>query len=125
MKFVKTILFSLFGLVMINGGLSKFFNYMPSPKDLPEAMARDMTAFTEIAWLMPLIAIAELIAGILILIPRTRALGALVILPVMTGILLTRITVAPEGLPIALLLWAILIWMMVDNKHKLLPIINK
>lgn len=125
MKIIKTILFSLFGLVMINGGLSKFFNYMPPPKDLPEALTRDNAAFAEISWLMPLLAFAELLSGILILIPRTRALGALVIFPVMVGILLTHITVAPEGLLIALVLWAILLWIIIDNRHKLLPIINK
>lgn len=30
----------LFGLMFINAGLNKFFNYMPVPKDMPEnAMA--------------------------------------------------------------------------------------
>lgn len=125
MKIVKTILFSLFGLVMINGGLSKLLHYMPPPKDLPEALTRDNAAFAEISWLMPLLAFAELLAGMLILMPRTRALGALVIFPVMVGILLTHITVAPEGLFIALVLWAVLLWMIVDNRHKYLPLINK
>lgn len=125
MKIVKTILFSLFGLVMINGGLSKLLHYMPPPKDLPEALTRDNAAFAEISWLMPLLAFAELLAGMLILIPRTRALGALIIFPVMVGILLTHITVAPEGLFIALVLWAVLLWMIIDNRHKYVPLINK
>lgn len=125
MKIVKTILFTLFGLMMINGGLSKFLNYMPPPKDLPEALLKDMAALAEISWLMPLVAVAELLGGLLLLFPRTRALGALVIFPVMVGILLTHITVAPEGLLIALVLWAILLWIIIDNRHKYLPIINK
>lgn len=125
MKIVKTILFTLFGLMMINGGLSKFLNYMPPPKDLPEALMKDMAAFTEISWLMPLVAIAELSGGLLLLFPRTRALGALVLFPVMVGILLTHITVAPDGLLMALILWAILLWIIIDNRHKYLPIINK
>lgn len=125
MKIVKTILFTLFGLMMINGGLSKFLNYMPPPKDLPEALLKDMAALAEISWLMPLVAVAELLGGLLLLFPRTRALGALVIFPVMVGILLTHITVAPDGLLIALVLWAILLWIIIDNRHKYLPIINK
>ncbi|ODS91306.1 MAG: DoxX family protein [Chryseobacterium sp. SCN 40-13] len=125
MKIVKTILFSLFGLMMLNGGLDKFLHYMPMPEKVPEGMAKDGAAFAEIAWLMPLVGFAEVLGGLLILIPRTRALGALVIFPLMVGILLTHITVAPEGLPIALVLWAILLWIIIDNRHKYLPVINK
>lgn len=125
MKIVKTILFSLFGLMMLNGGLNKFLNYIPAPKDLPEALAKDNAAFAEIAWLMPLVAVAEILGGLLLLIPKTRALGALVLFPVMVGILLTHITVAPEGLPMALVLWAILLWIIFDNRTKYLPLINQ
>lgn len=124
MKILKTILFSLFGLLFINGGLDKFLHYMPVPEGLPEELEKDNNAFAEIAWLMPLLGVAELLGGILILIPQTRALGVLVIFPVMTGILLTHLTVAPDGLLIALILWALLLWMIVDNKHKYLPLVR-
>lgn len=124
MKIVKTILFSLFGLLLINGGLNKFLNYMPVPEGLPEELMKDNAALMEISWLLPLIGFAEVLGGLLILIPRTRALGALVIFPVMTGILLTHIFVEPGGLPIAIVIWAILLWIIYDNLHKLLPIIK-
>lgn len=114
----------LFGLLLINGGLNKFFNYMPVPEDLPEAMVKDFTAIVEISWLMPLIAIAELVGGILIIFPRTRALGALIIFPVMVGILLTHIFVDISGLPIAIVIWAILLWIIYDNREKYFPIIK-
>ncbi len=124
MKILKTILFSLFGLLLINGGLDKFLHYMPVPEGLPEELLKDSTALMEVAWLMPLVGAAELLGGLLILIPKTRALGALVIFPVMVGVLLTHITVAPDGLIIALIIWAILIWIIIDNRHKFLPLIK-
>lgn len=124
MKIFKTILFFLLGLLLINGGLDKFLHYMPVPDGLPEALVKDSQALIEIAWLMPLVGFAELLGGILILIPKTRALGALVIFPVMVGVLLTHITVAPDGLVIALVIWAILLWIIFDNKHKYLPLIK-
>lgn len=108
----------LFGLLLVNGGLSKFFNYMPVPEGLPDALVRDNEAFMEISWLMPLVAIAELVGGILIMIPKLRALGALIVFPVMVGVLLVHVTVAPEGLPIALVIWAILGWILIDNRKK-------
>ncbi|MGM0580612.1 MAG: DoxX family membrane protein [Bacteroidota bacterium] len=114
----------LLGLMMINSGLNKFLNYMPIPEDLPENVMRDNEALMEIAWLLPLIGVAELLGGILIIIPKTRALGVLIIFPVMVGVLLTHIFVAPSGLPIALVIWAILIWIIIDNKDRYLPIIK-
>lgn len=119
---ILTIVSVLFGLMMLNSGLNKFFNYLPAPEDLPEPMMNDFMAFMEISWLMPLIAIAEILGGVLFMIPRTRALGALVIFPVMVGILLTHIIVEPNGLPIALILWVILLWAMWENREKYKPL---
>ncbi len=115
---ILNILSILFGLLLINGGLNKFFNYMPVPENLSEELIKDSMALMEIAWLMPLIAVVELLAGVLIIFPKTRAFGAVVIFPVAVGILLTHIFTAPEGLPIALVIWAVLLWIMFDNKRK-------
>ncbi|NSL85762.1 DoxX family protein [Chitinophaga solisilvae] len=115
----------LFGLMFINAGLNKFLNYMPPPQDLPENLARMMKASMDITWLMPLVGIAEIVGGILFITNRFRALGALIIFPVMVGVLLTNITAAPSGLSIALPLFAILIWAIIDNKEKFMPLIRK
>lgn len=115
----------LCGLMLINAGLDKFFHYMPMPKDMPEKMVKVMMAFKEISWLMPLVGAIELIGGLLLIFPRTRALGAIVILPVLTGILLTCITIAPSGLPIVLVLIAVIIWVIIDSWEKYLPMIRK
>ncbi|PKD18893.1 DoxX family protein [Salegentibacter salinarum] len=115
---ILNILSVLLGLLFLNGGLNKFFNYMPVPEDLPQPISRDNEALMEIIWLMPLIASAEILGAILILFPKTRALGALVIFPVMVGILLTHIFVAPEGLVMAILIWAVFLWILYENKQK-------
>lgn len=114
----------LFGLMFINAGLNKFFNYMPAPKDMPEKLMKSMTAFMEIGWLMPLVGVAEIIGGILFITNKYRALGAMIIFPVLVGILLTNITVAPSGLPIALVLLAIELWVIIENREKYLPMVR-
>ncbi|NHE57220.1 DoxX family membrane protein [Cyclobacterium plantarum] len=114
----------LFGLLLMNGGLNKFFNYVPVPEGLPEALVKDNLALIEIEWLMPLIGFAEVLGGLLIFFPKTRALGALVVFPVMVGILLTHIFVAPEGLVIALIIWAILLWIIFENRSKYLNLLK-
>lgn len=80
----KKILFAvslLFGLMFINSGLNKFFNYMPIPKDLPESLMKVMGAFMEII-------------------------------------------TAPSGLPTALVLLAINLWVIIENREKYLPMIK-
>ena len=114
----------LFGLMFINAGLNKFFNYMPMPKDLPENMMKLMGAMKEIGWLVPLVAIAEIVGGVLFIIKKFRALGAIVIFPVLTGILLTNILIVPSGLPLVLLLWAVELWVIFENREKYLPMIK-
>ncbi|MBK6347392.1 MAG: DoxX family protein [Bacteroidales bacterium] len=114
----------LFGLMFINSGLNKFLNYIPVPDDLPETMVKLMGAMMEIGWLMPLVAVAEIAGGILFMIPRTRALGAIVIFPVMIGIVLTHIINAPSGLVMALILLAINLWVIFENREKYLPMIR-
>lgn len=109
------------GLMLINSGLNKFFNYMPMPDDLPESLLKVMNAFTEIIWLMPLVAVAEIIGGILLIIPRFRALGAIIIFPIMVGILMTHIFNAPSGLVMAVVLFAINLWALFESRQKYAP----
>ncbi len=114
----------IFGLLLLNGGLNKFFNYMPVPEGLPEALLRDNEAIAEISWLMPLTGFAETLGGLLILFPKTRALGVLIVFPVMAGVLLTHIFVEPTGLPVALIIWATMIWIIYENREKYLPLVR-
>lgn len=114
----------LFGLMFINAGLNKFFNYMPMPKDMPQSMIKVMGAFMQIGWLMPLIAIAEIVGGVLFIPTKYRALGAIIVFPVVIGILLTNVFNAPSGLPIAVILLAINIWVIIENRAKYLPMVK-
>jgi len=109
--------------MFINAGLDKFFHYMPVPREMPEKMVKAGMAFAEIGWLMPLVGAIEILGGLLLIFNRTRALGTMVILPVLTGILLTNISVAPSGLPIVFILIAIIFWVIIDNRKKYLPLI--
>lgn len=114
----------LAGLMFINAGLNKFFNYMPVPKDMPDKMVKMGMAFMQIGWLMPLVGTIEVLGGLLLILPRTRPLGAIVILPVLTGILLANISVSPSGLPIVFALIIIVLWVIIDNREKYLPLIR-
>jgi uncharacterized membrane protein YphA (DoxX/SURF4 family) len=124
-RIILFVLCLLSGLMFINAGLNKFFNYMPAPKDMPEKMLKMGTAFAEIGWVMPLTGTMEIIGGLLLIIPRTRALGAIILVPILTGIVLANISVAPSALPIAFALVAVLLWVIIDNRQKYLLMVKK
>ncbi len=113
----------LFALMFINAGLNMFFHYMPMPKDMPEKMATLMKDFMEIGWLLPLLGVSMVIGGILCIPGKTRALGAIIIFPMMVGIVLTHIVNAPDGLGMAIVLMAINLWIIFENRAKYMHMI--
>lgn len=121
---VLNVLSILLGLMFINSGLNKFLNYLPVPDGLPEEVVKDNNAIAEIVWLLPLIGSAEVIGGLLIMIPKTRAIGALIILPVMAGIMLSHLLVFPAGLPVASILLAILVWILYEKRTNYRALLN-
>jgi uncharacterized membrane protein YphA (DoxX/SURF4 family) len=113
----------LFGLIIINGGLNKFLKYIPLEMD---KTAMDlMNIFKSSGWIFNLIAIVEIIAGILIIIPKTRALAAIMIFPVVIGIVLFHIFQDPANMIMSFVLLAINLWIIFENKEKYMPMINE
>lgn len=108
----------LLGLLFANSGLNKIFEYLPQPDQLPEELAKDTAALYEISWLIPLIAIVEILGGILIAIPKTRAVGVLTLMPIMVGITLVHTVVEPSGLLMIGIMWVIFLWIIYENKAK-------
>jgi len=116
----------LFGLMFINAGLNKFLNYMPVPKDMPPNAMAMFGAIMQIKWLMPLIGIAEIIGGILVIIPRFRALGAVIILfdPIFQGLAISLMGGTVTSTFLTLIVVPLLYFKMM-RKTKLNPIKSK
>ena len=114
----------LFGLMFINSGLNKIFQYMPMPEGMTESMLNLYMAFVESGWLIPLLAVAEIIGGILFIVPKFKAFGAIIIFPVVVGILCTHLVNDRAGLPIAIVLLVINVWVIIDNKDKYMHMIK-
>ena len=120
MKILKTIFCALFGLLFLNAGLDKLLHYMPKPELDPESL-KAFEALVALIWLMPLVGVIEILGGLLFIFPKTRALGAIVILPIMVGIVLHNAVFMPSGLAIAGPFFLINLWMIGDNWEKYKP----
>ncbi|MFH6946730.1 DoxX family membrane protein [Flavobacterium sp. FlaQc-50] len=121
----KKILFGLrllTGLIFIKAGLDKFFCYMLIPKKMLKEMEKVVKAFMETGWLMSLVGAVEIIEGVLLIPNRTRVFGVIVLLPVVTGILLANLNMSSSSLSIVFILIGIILWTIIDNKKKYLPL---
>lgn len=120
---ILTVLCALFGIGMIVFGANKLVPFLPMP-ELTEEQKTIFGAFGTLKWLMPLVGVAEIAGGLLIAIPKTRALGALVILPVMVGILAHNLTFDVKSIAIPAVFAFINLWAIIDSKHKYMPMIK-
>jgi putative oxidoreductase len=120
---ILTVLCALVGLGMIVFGLNKFLNFIPMPEMTPEMQAV-FGAFGTIKWIMPLVAIAEIVGGLLLAIPKTRALGAIVLLPVIFGIVAHHLAHDPSTMMVPAIFAIVNLWAIFDSKDQYLPMIK-
>lgn len=118
---IYNIVCALFGLGMIIFGANIFMQFLPMPKMSPEQQEL-FAAFGKIGWLMPLVGLAEILGGILVLFPKTRALGTLVIFPIILGILAHHVHHDPEGIGAGVVFAIVELWMLMENRKKYTPL---
>ena len=78
----------------------------------------------QIGQMMPIITIVEITGGVLFITNKVRGLGAIIVFPIVIGILLTHILNALSGLQIAIVLLAINLLVIRENREKYLPIVK-
>lgn len=120
-KYPKTtnVLRIIFGLFLLGSGLISLLSEPTGfiEQEQVESTKAFLQALLETGYIFPWIGIFKIIAGILVLIPRTAKLGVLAALPFFVNILLYTIFVAPQYLVlgiISLLLNLYLIWAYFD-----------
>ena len=104
MSIVKNIPSYLLALVFIIFGANYFLNFIPTPP-MP---AGDIATYTGLLYTtkyLLVVKIIEITGGILLLLNRTRALGLLIIAPIVVNILLFELLIAHQpGIGVILLL---------------------
>ncbi len=120
---IQTVLIVGMGIMFAMSGANKFFHFSGDPKLTAEAGAL-MGAFANSGWMLPLIGFIEILGPVLMVIPKTRALGAIVLLPVTIGILLFHIALEPAGIIPGVVFTLINAWVIFDNREKYMPMIS-
>lgn len=100
---VALVLRSLLGLLFVVMGSNKFFGFMPMP-ELSAPAGAFMGAMAATGYLIPLIGLTEVVAGLMLLTGFFSALGLVILMPVIVNILMFHIFLDQAGLPLAVVL---------------------
>lgn len=105
MKIATIIVRVLIGLLLLFASISYFFHLQPEPETTGNFKAFNVGLMAS-TYLMPLAKSIELLCGIAFITGRYVTLANILILPITVNILFINYFLAPEGLPIAILLFA-------------------
>jgi putative oxidoreductase len=122
MNIIKQIPAYLLGALFVFGGAAHLFHFGPTPPPMTGDAATFMTLFGSTGY-MTVIKICELLFGILVLIPKTRALGLILLAPIVVNILIFELHIAKApGIGVALVIVTALA--MYFNKEKYSSILS-
>lgn len=101
----------LLGFVMAASGIVGLLNLVPVPPDLPERLVTFNTGLMASGYFMTLLKLTETICGLLLLSGFFVPLALVILAPVVLNIFLVHAFMAPSGLPLAIILGLLLIYL--------------
>jgi hypothetical protein len=102
MKVVTIIVRVVLGLAFVVFGANILVPFLPMPKEMPPPLAMDFSKALMESHYMYVIGAVQFAGGCLLLLGRFVPLGLLLLGPVIVNILCFHIFLAPSGLPIAI-----------------------
>jgi uncharacterized membrane protein YphA (DoxX/SURF4 family) len=117
MEKVKMIVRILLGLMILVFGMNKFLNFMPMPP-MPDEAAAFMGALVNSGYLMIVVALVEVVTGVLLLINKYQALALIVLFPVLLNAFMFHLFLDPSGIAGAALALIMNIYLLFANKSK-------
>ena len=111
MKILTIIVRVLLGLVFVVVGANGFLRFLPMPP-LPQGLVGEFLHAFFASGYVYAIAACQVIGGFLLLIGRFVPLGLTILGPIVVNIVLFHILLATEGLPLALIVAALLLFLL-------------
>ena len=122
MKYIKPISAILLALPLIIFGSNYFLHLFPLPPG-DGSIGSELLQMLRDGGLMTYVALSHVVIGILLLVPRTRTLGALLQLPITLGMVAFHATMLPAGLGLVLFFLLLNIAVLAD-KGKVLQLVE-
>jgi uncharacterized membrane protein YphA (DoxX/SURF4 family) len=114
----------LLGLVFLVFGLNGFFHFIPQPKDAMSETAMDFFGgLVKTGYMIPLIFGTQTLVGVLLLINRFVPLALALIAPVIVNILAFHLFLAPSGIPVAVVVLLLELFLAWSYRQRFLPML--
>jgi len=110
MKILIIIARSLLGLIFVVFGLNAFLNFISMPP--PQGLAGDFVKALFVSHYIYVVAVLQIAGGALCLLGRFVPLGLTLLGPVIVNILLFHLFLEPAGLPLALVVGALALFLL-------------
>jgi uncharacterized membrane protein YphA (DoxX/SURF4 family) len=110
MKKLPLIARILLGLLFFVFGLNGFLNFIPTPP-MPEKMAAFANGLAASGYFFPFLKGTEVLCGLLLLSGAFVPLALIVLAPIVLNILLVHIFLEPSGLPMAIVISVLMIYL--------------
>ena len=107
----------LLGLILLVFGLNNFLQFLPMP-EMSAGAGEFMGALAKAGYFFPIIAIVEIIIGVLLLINKYTALALVVLFPILLNAFLFHLFLDIGGIGIAALANILNIFLFITNKEK-------
>lgn len=101
----------LLGLIFFVFGIIGLMNLIPPPPNLPEKLQAFNTGLMATGYFFQFLKLTEIICGLFLLIGIFVPLSLVILAPIALNIFLVHAFLAPEGLPIALVIGLLLIYL--------------
>jgi uncharacterized membrane protein YphA (DoxX/SURF4 family) len=115
MKILTIIVRSLLGLIFVVFGLNAFLHFIPMPP--PEGLAGGFMKALFVSHYFYVVAVLQIVGGALLLLGRFVPLGLTLLGPVIVNILLFHIFLEPSGLPLAVVVSALALFLLWTNRQ--------
>lgn len=114
----------LMGLIFFVTGLNGFFNFIPPPSaPMPQAATAFIEGLMHTGYMLQLVMGVQLIVGILLLCNRFVPLALALIAPIIVGIITFHIFLERSGLPVALVVFILEIYLAWAYRTSFLPML--
>lgn len=122
-KYLPTGARLILGAIFLVFGLNGFLNFMPMP-EMSGAAGEFMGALAATGYMFPLIKIVEVVGGIFLLFGRFVPLAVALLTPGIVNIALFHVFLAPAGLPMAVLLVVLALYLAWSFRDVYRPILS-
>jgi uncharacterized membrane protein YphA (DoxX/SURF4 family) len=101
----------LLGLVFFGGGITGLLNLYPPPPDLPERLQAFNNGLMASGYFFKLLKITETACGLALLSGFFVPLALVILAPISLNIFFVHAVLAPEGLPLAIIIGLLIIYL--------------